>query len=318
MIIIMQLRSLEPADAEGMYTWLSDSRVTSGLNGKYDDCHIQDAKDFILKSERTLNVVHKAIVTDDNSYVGTVSLRFINDPEETAELAIVVKSDFFGKGYAWFGVVSMLKYAFNSLKLHSVYWRVKSDNERAIRFFQKHGFNSPDMDIPETIMKRHQCEKNLVWFVAINGDDFENKLLSKGTVAGCQIIRIKTIPTVEAGELSFFEATHDVPFAFKRVYYISKVPEGMRRGFHAHKELKQLLFCPYGKIQLILENDKVREEIELSDPSIGVVIEKPTWREMLWMQKDSVLCVAASDYYRVDDYIRNYDDFLQFIGKNKG
>lgn len=89
----------------------------------------------------------------------------------------------------------------------------------------------------------------------------------------------------ESGELSFFEATHDVSFEFKRMYYISKVPEGTRRGFHAHKKLKQLLFCPYGRIQLILENKYGREEIELSDPSIGVVIEEPTWREMLWLQK---------------------------------
>lgn len=309
----MQLRNLDSADAEGMYAWLSDDKVTSGLNGEYKDCLIQDAKKFIFESEHTPNEVHKAIVTDENDYVGTVSLRFINDPEETAELAIVVRSDFFGKGYAWFGVVSMLKYAFDSLKLHSVYWRVKSDNERAIRFFQKHGFNNPDMDIPEIITRRHQCEKNLVWFVAINGDDFENKLLSKGTVAGCQIIRIKTIPTVEAGELSFFEGIKDIPFDIKRIYYISKVPEGIRRGFHAHRNLQQLLFCPYGKIQLILENRDTREEVELSDPSVGVLVTKPTWREMLWLQKDSVLCVAASDYYDPADYIRDYSEFKRYI-----
>ena len=88
----------------------------------------------------------------------------------------------------------------------------------------------------------------------------------------------------------------------------------MRRGFHAHKELKQLLFCPYGRIQLILENELGREEIELSDPSVGVVIEKPTWREMLWLQSNSVLCVAASDYYTTEDYIRDYDEFVRFIG----
>ena len=56
-----------------------------------------------------------------------------------------------------------------------------------------------------------------------------------------------------------------------------------------------------------------REEIELSDPSIGVVIDRPTWREMLWLQKDSVLCVAASNYYKVEDYIRNYEEFKESI-----
>ena len=102
------------------------------------------------------------------------------------------------------------------------------------------------------------------------------------------------------------------------MYYISKVPEGVRRGFHAHKELKQLLFCPYGRIQLILENECGREEIELSDPSIAVVIERATWREMLWLQKDSVLCVAASDYYDEKDYIRDYGEFQAYIRGLKG
>ena len=126
------------------------------------------------------------------------------------------------------------------------------------------------------------------------------------------IIDIKTIDSGYAGKLSFFEGARDIPFEIKRIYYISKVPEGVRRGFHAHKELKQLLFCPYGRIQLVFENRNGREEIELSDPSIGVVIEQCTWREMLWLQKDSVLCVAASDYYKADDYIRDYQEFKAY------
>ena len=133
------------------------------------------------------------------------------------------------------------------------------------------------------------------------------------TVAGNRIIRIRTVPTDDAGQLSFFEGGHDIDFEIRRVYYISKVPEGVRRGFHAHKELKQLLFCPYGEIQLILDDGSVREEITLNDPSVGVLIEKPTWREMLWLKPDSVLCVAASDYYEVEDYIRDYDEFREYV-----
>ena len=68
---------------------------------------------------------------------------------------------------------------------------------------------------------------------------------------------------------------------------------------------------------MILENKNGREEIELSDPSIGIVIEEPTWREMLWLQKDSVLCVAASDYYDPEDYVRDYADFQRDYLKNK-
>ena len=167
------------------------------------------------------------------------------------------------------------------------------------------------MDLPQKVLDRYKDVENLKWYSILKGDE----LKLPEVVAGCKVIRIKTISTVDAGELSFFEATHEIPFDIKRIYYISKVPEGIRRGFHAHKELKQLLFCPYGKIQLILENENGREEIELSDPSVGVLIDRCTWREMLWMEKNSVLCVAASDFYTEDDYIRNYEDFRQYMSQ---
>lgn len=213
-----------------------------------------------------------------------------------------------GRGYSWFGMEAILEKAFSDFGLESVYWCVSRKNKRAVRFYDKHNFHEA-LDIPAEVLKRYTGEDDLKWYSVLKGDVLDNRK----TVAGCDVIRIKTIPTVDAGELSFFEANHDVGFDIKRIYYISKVPEGVRRGFHAHKELRQLLFCPYGKIQLILENELGREEIELSDPSIGVVIDRPTWREMLWLQKDSVLCVAASDYYKVDDYIRDYKDFIEYI-----
>lgn len=138
---------------------------------------------------------------------------------------------------------------------------------------------------------------------------------TENTAAGCRIIRIRTVQTPGEGDLSFFEFGRDIDFGIKRIYYISGVPEGICRGYHAHKELKQLLFCPYGEIRLILDDGSAREEITLNDPSVGVVIDKPTWREMLWLKEGSILCVAASELFREDDYIRDYGEFLDYIRK---
>lgn len=248
------------------------------------------------------------IVSDEKRYMGYVALLNIDEEVLNAEVYIDIIDDAMGRGYAWFGIKEIMNIAFNELNLESVYWCVYVDNGRAVRFFDKHNFHEA-LDIPEKIVQRHNNVENIKWYSVLNGDILD----CRESVAGCKIIRIKTIPTVGAGELSFFEANHDIPFDIKRIYYISKVPEGMRRGFHAHKKLKQLLFCPYGKIQLILENKDSREEIELSDPSIGVIIDKTIWREMLWLEKDSVLCVAASDFYDVNDYIRNYIEFKEFV-----
>lgn len=129
-----------------------------------------------------------------------------------------------------------------------------------------------------------------------------------------RIINIRTIPTDGLGSLSFLESSNDIPFEIKRIYYISGVPEGKERGFHAHKKLKQLLICPFGRIRIMLCNSSQREEIILDEPSKGLYVFGPLWREMYWEISASVLVVAASDYYTEDDYIRNYDDYVKFMG----
>ena len=304
----MYLRKLELKDAPLMLAWMHDKSVTEKLQADFASKTMEDAEKFIRASMDSKNDLHLAIASDTDEYMGTVSLKHIEDG--TAEFAITVRAESMGKGYAWFGMESIIEKAFDELGLECVYWCVSRENQRAVRFYDKHNFHEA-LDIPAKVLERYGSMKDLKWYSVLKGDDFT----TRETVAGCKVVHIKTIPTVEAGELSFFEGTHDVPFDIKRIYYISKVPEGVRRGFHAHKELKQLLFCPYGRIQLILENRHGREEIELSDPSIGVVIDEPTWREMLWLQKDSVLCVAASEFYTAEDYIRDYDEFAELYLK---
>lgn len=304
----MYLRKLESKDAPAMLSWMHDEGVVGHLHTNFASKSLKDCEEFIAASQNMDEDAHFAIASDEDEYMGTVSLKHIDRNAGTAEFAITVRRESMGRGYSWFGMEAILEKAFSDFGLESVYWCVSRKNKRAVRFYDKHNFHEA-LDIPAEVLKRYTGEDDLKWYSVLKGDVLDNRK----TVAGCDVIRIKTIPTVDAGELSFFEANHDVGFDIKRIYYISKVPEGVRRGFHAHKELKQLLFCPYGKIQLILENELGREEIELSDPSIGVVIDRPTWREMLWLQKDSVLCVAASDYYKVEDYIRDYKEFIEYI-----
>lgn len=304
----MFLRKLELKDAPLMLSWMHDKNVTAKLRTDFASKTLQDAENFIRASWKDKENCDLAIASDEDEYMGTVSLKHIE--AGSAEFAITVRAEAMGRGYSWFGMESIIQKAFDELNLECVYWCVSRDNARAVRFYDKHNFNET-LDIPQVVLDRYEGIDNLKWYSVLKEDEFN----FKESVAGCKVIKINTIPTVNAGELSFFEGAHDILFDIKRIYYISKVPEGVRRGFHAHKKLKQLLFCPYGRIQLILENNNGREEIELSDPSMGVVIEECTWREMLWLQKDSVLCVAASDYYEVEDYIRDYDEFREYIGE---
>lgn len=82
---------------------------------------------------------------------------------------------------------------------------------------------------------------------------------------------------------------------------------------HAHKKLQQILWCPYGEIKIILDTGKAKNYYLLDSPEKGLFIENGIWREMIWEKEGSVLCVAASDYYKEDDYIRDYNKFLRYV-----
>ena len=134
-----------------------------------------------------------------------------------------------------------------------------------------------------------------------------------------KIISIKTAKNQNAsmGALSVFEGTHDIPFEIKRIYYIHGVEKGIKRGMHAHKALQQLLFCPYGAVEIELDDGHTQERVLLDDPSKGLVLYPGLWRNMYWKVDHSVLCVAASDYYDESDYIRDYHEFLTYCGKSE-
>lgn len=127
-----------------------------------------------------------------------------------------------------------------------------------------------------------------------------------------QIKNIKTVSTETLGALSFFEASRDIPFDVKRIYYIYDAHKGAQRGGHAHRNLHQILFCPYGKIEIVLDDSAERESVMLDNPSKGLIIGPGLWREMIWHTDNAVLCVAASEYYDEHDYIRDYQDFLAY------
>lgn len=128
-----------------------------------------------------------------------------------------------------------------------------------------------------------------------------------------QIVNINKIEQQGKGLLSFIEANRDVEFEIKRLYYIYEVPQGEIRGYHAHKRLKQLLFCPHGEININIDNGWEIESVLLDDPSKGLIIKEGIWRTMEFITEGAVLCVVASEYYDESDYIRTYDEFIEHV-----
>ena len=121
----------------------------------------------------------------------------------------------------------------------------------------------------------------------------------------------------ERGQLVAIEALKDLPFEFKRVYYIYDTKDGVRRGFHAHYDLEQILICVSGSCKIHLDHGFETEEVLLDKPYEGLYIANDMWREMYDFTEGAVLLVIASRPYEESDYIRNYDDFIKMIKEKK-
>lgn len=113
------------------------------------------------------------------------------------------------------------------------------------------------------------------------------------------------------GALVPLEQLKEIPFEVKRLYYIYDVPSDVRRGFHSHRDLQQVLICVHGNVTIQVKTPFETEEIVLDNPKNGLFIGPMVWREMYDFSEGAVLLVLASEYYTVSDYMRDYDDYVK-------
>ncbi len=119
-----------------------------------------------------------------------------------------------------------------------------------------------------------------------------------------------------SGSLYVLEKQSKLPFEIKRIYYITDVAScSVIRGNHAHKQLRQLLFCVGGSCEITLDNGVDRMTVILDDPGKILYIRPCLWREISKFSKNATLIVLASDEYNEQDYIRDYEEFKEYVRK---
>jgi len=118
------------------------------------------------------------------------------------------------------------------------------------------------------------------------------------------------------GALVALEGNKNIPFDIKRVYYSHSLNDEPR-GFHAHKELRQVALCLNGSCDMILDDGFERVTMKVDSRSQGILIETMIWHEMHNFSPDCIFLVLASDHFDESDYIRDYEQFKNLINNNR-
>lgn len=117
----------------------------------------------------------------------------------------------------------------------------------------------------------------------------------------------------ERGHLVVCEGEgQDIPFDIKRIFYIYGSDPGIVRGQHANKETEFVIINVAGSSKIKVMDGRGNETVFiLNKPRTGIYIPRMFWKEMYDFSEDSVLLCLASEHYKADEYIRNYEDYLQ-------
>ena len=115
------------------------------------------------------------------------------------------------------------------------------------------------------------------------------------------------------GNLTFVENEHHIPFDIKRVYWVYDVPGGECRGGHAHKKCMEFLVAVNGSFTVTLDNGTEKRMFLLNHPYQGLLIDTGIWRTLDDFSSGSVCLVLASDLFDENDYIREYDEYIDYL-----
>ena len=134
------------------------------------------------------------------------------------------------------------------------------------------------------------------------------------SVYDCSVIELPKIEN-PAGNITPVNNSMEIPFDINRVFYIYDIPGGKDRGAHAHKACHQFLVAASGSFEVELDDGKTKRTVMLNRPYYGLHIPPGVWAAEKSFSSGAICLVLASHTYDESDYLRQYDDFLEYIKK---
>jgi hypothetical protein len=134
----------------------------------------------------------------------------------------------------------------------------------------------------------------------------------KNSVYECNLLHLKQIGD-RNGHITTVNNNVEIPFVVKRIFYLYDIPGGESRGAHAHKECHQFLVAASGSFEVLLDDGITKRQVLINRPDLGLHIPPGIWASEINFASGSICLVLASQEYNENDYLREYEDYLNFI-----
>lgn len=127
------------------------------------------------------------------------------------------------------------------------------------------------------------------------------------------IINLNKIES-RAGNITVVSNCNSIlPFSIKRIFYLFDIPGGESRGAHAHKKCHQFLIAASGSFEVVLNDGNKEWTVTLNNANEGLYIPPLIWASEINFSSGSICLVLASHIYDELDYMRKYNEFLEYI-----
>jgi len=146
----------------------------------------------------------------------------------------------------------------------------------------------------------------------VNEPTNRHMLIEGRSVFDCSLCELNKMHDIE-GNLTFMYENVHVPFPINRVFYSYDIPGGEDRGAHAHKKCHQFLIAASGSLEVLLDDGVNKRTVLLNRPFYGLHVPPGIWASEQGFSSGSICLVLASHGYEEDDYIRSYDDYLEYL-----
>lgn len=117
------------------------------------------------------------------------------------------------------------------------------------------------------------------------------------------------------GRMCVVETNQQIPFEIKRFFYDFQTTGTESRGNHANIHSQFAFISLAGSCTVDVDDGVNAQTFVLDTPTKLLWVDKMTWKVMRDFTQDNVLLVVSDQHYDGNEYIRDYTQFREMIGK---